>query len=594
MVARLHHRVWHYALLLATGSVLFLWNLGGAGLWDIDEGKNDTCSWEMLDSGNYIIPTFNGLMRADKPVLLYWLQMAAYHAFGKSEFAARLPSALAALGAVLLAYELGRSLFGKSTGLLGGLIAATTPMLCGAARFANPDALLHFFTLLTLLVFWLGHRQRGALWWLSLGAATGFGMLAKGPVGFVLPAAVAFLFLLWEGRAKCLLDRRLGWTFLAFSLVALPWYVWVTVETKAAFLRDFLLLHNAGRFGSAMEGHAGSLFYYPLVLIVGTAPWSVFLIGALWCAGWSALRRPLTPDPSPERGEGSNPDPVSQRGEGRIARWRAWAADRQQVGHPEVAPGPESAYRFLLTWIATYLVFFTLAATKLPNYVLPVLVPSAIVTARFLDRWRRGWLSLPAWAMGAALVGLMLLGIGVCVGLILASGVGDLAVLRGRFVPGLAAWAWVGAGPLVGGLVAWKHWRQGRSNAVLACLTLAAVVLIAPMAAWGSVAFNHVKAPQPLVALSGAGQTDRDLRIGAWQLEHLPTLNFYVERDVMVVCSEKELAGLLRYPLPVYVFLPARAWEECRPATRNLGREIARRPDIYHHEDIAVITNQAD
>jgi hypothetical protein len=248
----------------------------------------------------------------------------------------------------------------------------------------------------------------------------------------------------------------------------------------------------------------------------------------------------------------------------------------------------------LLTWIATYLVFFTLAATKLPNYVLPVLVPSAIVTARFLDRWRRGWLTLPAWTMGAALVGLMLLGIGVSVGLLLASGVGDLAVLRGRFVPGLAAWTWIGAGPLVGGLIAWKHWRQGRCNAVLACLTLAAVILIAPMAAWGSVAFNRVKAPQPLVALSGAGQTDRDLRIGAWQLEHLPSLNFYVERDVMVVHSEKELAGFLRYPLPVYVFLPARVWEECRPGTRGLGREIARRPDIYHHEDIAVITNQVD
>jgi hypothetical protein len=196
--------------------------------------------------------------------------------------------------------------------------------------------------------------------------------------------------------------------------------------------------------------------------------------------------------------------------------------------------------------------------------------------------------------MGAALVALMLIGVGVSAGLIVASGVGDLAALRGRFIPGLGEWAWVGAGPLVGGLFAWKNWRQGRRNAVLACLTLAAVALIAPMAAWGSAAFNRVKAPQPLVALSGADRTDRDLRIGAWQLEHLPSLNFYVQRDVMIVHSEKELAGFLRYPVPVYVFLPARTWDGCRPVTRGLAREIARHADIYHHEDVAVITNQVD
>ena len=115
-----------------------------------------------------------------------------------------------------------------------------------------------------------------------------------------------------------------------------------------------------------------------------------------------------------------------------------------------------------------------------------------------------------------------------------------------------------------------------------------------PLAAWGSVAFNCVKAPRSLVELAGSGQRDRDLRIGAWQLEHLPSLNFYVQRDVVVVQSEPDLQGLLRYPLPVYVLLPARAWEQCMPATRSLGREIARRPDIYHHEDIAVITNQVD
>jgi len=523
--------------------------------------------------------------------------------FGINEFAARLPSALAAHGALLLAYELGRSLFGKAAGLLTGVIAASTPMLTGAARFANPDALLHLFTLLTLVIFWVGHRQPGRLWWIGLGAASGFGMLAKGPVGLVLPGAVAFLFLLWEGRLRVLADRRLAWAALAWCLIALPWYIWVGVDTKGNFLRGFFLQHNVARFGSAMENHSGSPLYYPIVLLIGTAPWSVFLGGAFWCAIWSALGKPpLTPNPSPQGGEGRlsaalgkpllAPNPFPQPGEGRLSGWRRWATDEQQLGHPEVKPAPATAYRFLLTWIATYLVFFTLAATKLPNYILPVVVPTALLTARFLDRWRSGQLAVPAWAWSVTFVSLFLIGGGMSAGLVVAGGVGEFAVMRGRFIPGLAVWAWLGALPIAGALLAWRLWKQERRGAFLACLALCAVLLIAPMAAWGSIVFNQVKAPRPLVELTGALQRADDIRIGAWRMEHLPSLNFYVQRDVTHLQTEADLHGLLRYPLPVYVFLPAPIWEQCRPATRGLGRELARHRDLYRHTDVVVVTNR--
>src|SRR6516162_5202951 len=100
------NRAGHHALLLAVGAALFLLNLGGATLWDLDEGRNATASGIMLESGNYIIPYFNGELRVDKPARLYWLQIGAYKLFGVSEFSARLPSALAALLTILLCYEL--------------------------------------------------------------------------------------------------------------------------------------------------------------------------------------------------------------------------------------------------------------------------------------------------------------------------------------------------------------------------------------------------------------------------------------------------------------------------------------------------------
>src|SRR5438477_9692462 len=121
----LDNRAGHYALLAAVWALLCLPNLGSPSLWDIDEGNNAEAAREMLVSGDWIVPTFNYQLRVDKPALLYWCQIAAYRLFGVNEFAARLPSALAALAAILLTYELGRRMFGAAAGLLAGLVLAS-------------------------------------------------------------------------------------------------------------------------------------------------------------------------------------------------------------------------------------------------------------------------------------------------------------------------------------------------------------------------------------------------------------------------------------------------------------------------------------
>ena len=97
MFQGIRSRTWHYVLLLGVASLLFFPNLGVPSLWDIDEGNNSEAAREMLECGNWVVPTFNFELRVDKPVLLYWLQMSAYHWLGVHELAARLPSALAAL-----------------------------------------------------------------------------------------------------------------------------------------------------------------------------------------------------------------------------------------------------------------------------------------------------------------------------------------------------------------------------------------------------------------------------------------------------------------------------------------------------------------
>ena len=101
------HRFAHYLLLLAVGSALVFPYLGAPSLWDDDEGVNAECAREMAETGTWVVPLFNWELRTAKPVFLYWLLRISYDAFGVNEFAARLPSALAFLGSILLTYELG-------------------------------------------------------------------------------------------------------------------------------------------------------------------------------------------------------------------------------------------------------------------------------------------------------------------------------------------------------------------------------------------------------------------------------------------------------------------------------------------------------
>src|SRR6516164_3203217 len=86
MLCRFDNRLGHYILLISVSALLCLPNLGGPSLWDIDEGNNAECAQEMYESGNFIVPTFNYKLRVDKPVLLYWLQVPAYHVLGVTEF----------------------------------------------------------------------------------------------------------------------------------------------------------------------------------------------------------------------------------------------------------------------------------------------------------------------------------------------------------------------------------------------------------------------------------------------------------------------------------------------------------------------------
>lgn len=548
MLRCLDHRAGHYVLLAIVWALLCLPNLGGPSLWDIDEGNNANAAREMYESGDWVVPYFNARMRYDKPALLYWLQASAYGVFGINELSARLPSALAALLTILVTYELGRSAFGRSAGLISAVVLASCVAVCGSARFANPDALLDLFTALALWCFWKNWTAPRWGWWLGAGAASGLAVLAKGPVGLVLPCAVVGLFLLWRRQPFFVLQRRLWWAVLAFCLVGLPWYIWVGVETKWQWPYHFWVDHNLHRFEGAMEGHRGPFFYYALALVGGLAPWSIFL------------------------------GPTA---------WLTWRGSRGRQGD-ETRP----AFQFLASWFAVYFFFFSAASTKLPNYVLPLYPAVAVLTGCFLDRWRRGELVLPAWVMRVSVACLALMGVGVGVGLLAAGGALPVAALRPRAIAGLESCAVLGAVLVAGAFLAARYLRNSNRTGALVSVAAAAVAFLAPAAAWAPAVIDTAKAPRSLVAALPANQLRRDLRAAAFHYFQ-PSLVFYCRRQVGRLETDSQVFDALAGPLPTYVFLPETEWQRLTQGQALPWHIVARHHDLYDNRDVVVVTNDA-
>ena len=353
----------HGWFVAATAMCVLLVRLGGPALWDDDEPKNAACSLAMLDSQDWVVPTFNGRLRVEKPPLVNWLQLAGFTVCGRNETGARIGSALLTVGTCLLTWQIGRRQFGPTCGLLGGLAMASCVWTAVGGRAATPDAPLVFFSTLALFLFVRGFRARshesGGMPALSrwsavgVGAACGAATLAKGPVGIVLPLAAFLLFVACRKRS-C---PQVGWTaavggirpltiVLAAATVAAPWYALVAIRTDGAWLRGFLLVHNVTRFTTAMEGHSGSILYYPAVVAVGLFPWSIVLAAMLVHAA-CILRSP--------------------------------GADDRRI-----------TLQLLACWAVAWIGGFSCAGTKLPGYVWPAYPALAIATGLFLADWADG------------------------------------------------------------------------------------------------------------------------------------------------------------------------------------------------------------
>ena len=310
-------------LLLFLCYLLFFFHLGTRPLWDGDEGMHATTSKDMVLSGDWITPTFNGEKFYDKPVLYNWFVSLSFLVFGFTEFAARLPSAILGTGCVMVVYLLGRGIFGPIVGFLSGVILATSGEHLILSRVVVHDIALDFFITLALYFFYRGlqNEQQRKRYYLLFYASCGFAVLAKGPIGLLLPALIISLFLLIQRRLSLLKELMSLLGILLFLAIAAPWYVLISLK-NSDYGSYFFIHQNLMNFLSSEARHRAPFYYYFPVLLGGFFPWSCFL--------------PLT----------------------------FFRALRGSFGIRK------DGVLFLLVWILVIFSFFSIASSKLPTYIL--------------------------------------------------------------------------------------------------------------------------------------------------------------------------------------------------------------------------------
>lgn len=329
-------RIWPVVLAIA---LLYLWRLGAAPLFDVDEGAFSEATREMLSSGDWGHTTLNGTDRFDKPILVYWLQALAMGAFGVNEWATRLPSALCVLVATAGAGYFAARRWGRATGGLVTLVLGSSLGLLAIGRASTADGLLNALLVGTGLSLWrfAESGERKPLRWAYLWC--GLGLLAKGPVAVLVPGGALALWSLFSDRGRTAL--RAAWDPLGWLIalgVALPWYLYALHRHGMAFVEGFFLRHNVERFTGTLEGHGGGFLYYLVVLPLLLLPWTPLLVAVL------ARARVLWRDP---------------------------------------------LSRFLLLWAGFVFGLFSLSGTKLPHYMLYGVAPLALLMARQLGELGR-------------------------------------------------------------------------------------------------------------------------------------------------------------------------------------------------------------
>lgn len=543
-------------LLLAAALVLFFIDLGGSSIWDANEAFYVETPREMMERGDYVLPTFNYELRVNKPVLSYWIVAAFYHLFGVSVAVQRIPIAIGGVLLVGIAFVLGRIAFagaGRTAATTAGLWAAigfaVSPRLVMFSRRIFIDIYITLFMAATLLFFALAERypHRRRLFLVLMYASVGLGVLTKGPVAAALPGLVFFVYLLVHRELRRAAQMMIPTGTAIVTAIVAPWYLALAQrENGWEHIRSFFIGENIGRFseGIGVDQDRGLLFYLPVVAGDGF-PWSILLVAAVLF--WLHARR--------------------------AAPVRADSAERVQT--------------LLFLWIATIVIFFSFSASKQDLYIYPVMPAIAALGGAAIA------VAAPGIRWGAVAVGVLFAAAGAGV-LYVFQASGNVYALDGVLTVALLALAGGGAAAL---LALRGAWREGLLAFLAAGVLLNWVFVLQVLPS-----FEKYKPVPPLTRFLETRAAADDV-IAHYSVA-LPSMVYYMRRHIEVTYDQEEFLGILRQPRRVFGILwreeydrlreeigvPTCAVFETPSFNVKLGAVIRREP----LPELVVITNRCD
>ncbi|HEV8582748.1 MAG TPA: glycosyltransferase family 39 protein [Thermoanaerobaculia bacterium] len=350
-------------LLVLLGVVLFLPGLGWRDLWNPDEARYAEVAREMRLLGHWSVPHLNGQIYSQKPPLFFWsIAFCGRLTGGLDETAARLPSALSAIGALLLVYRIGERFFGRRAAWVAAAAFATCFKVLWQGRFGQIDMMLTALVALGVWFWVRGYTEGRPRLYPLFFVAAGLATLAKGPVG-LLPPLLSILAFLAITRNRAELRRlRVGLGLLIWATVVLAWLVPAGISGGREYLEQIVFRQNVTRYVDPWH-HFKNWHYYLTVIPAEFFPWSLLLPTAI-VVGWKRLQEP------------------KRRG-----------------------------FLFCLCWMAVTVLFFSVSPAKRSVYILTMYPAMALLVGAGLDRiaaewpqWRR-WLMVPLSLMaGLALL----------------------------------------------------------------------------------------------------------------------------------------------------------------------------------------------
>ena len=476
-------------------ALLYGAGLGRYALSNPDEARYAEIPREMLAQGDFVTPRLNGVKYFEKPPLVYWLVAGSLAVFGPGEAAARAVPAVFGLLGVLLLYGTVRRIHGRDAAWWAALVLATSLLYFAHTRILLIDMVVSVLISTVLSCFLLGVREppgprRRALF-LGLYASAALATLAKGLIGFLLPGAVMFFWLLLFNQWRRLRPFYLASGLVLFALIAAPWHVLVA-QRNPEWAWFYFVHEHWLRFTTTTHGRYQPWWFFLPIVLLGLFPWTGFL--------FSSLKR---------------------------AAAGGWTQCTQNADD-----------WFPLLWAGFILLFFSASQSKLIPYILPVLPPLAWVIGRriaalWTEKEDAGW----RWPLGIGAILAGLIGAGL-IAVVMKPGV----VRSPEMLSHLRPLAWpAGFALLTGsGLCWWRLRRHRPHQALLALLACAGLLYYTLVLAAPVIAHPGTKSLAEIVAREA---DDDDVVLHYHEFFH--DFTYYARRTVGTVAAEGELEVFL-------------------------------------------------